>query len=90
MVETNDNLPRQGGVNWRPAVEVFSQISGWIVAPLVVSLIVGKKLDAHYGTEPWIFISLAAFGFLITCFGMVRVVRKYMKKLKQIEKDGNE
>lgn len=75
---------------WRPAVEIFSQISGWIVAPLVIALIAGKKLDVHFGTEPWLLLALAALGFLITCVGMVRVIRNYMKKIKETEKNGNE
>lgn len=86
MAEKNQNW-------WKPGVEIFSQISGYIVVPLVVALIVGKKLDVHYGTQPWLLLALAALGFLITCVGMVRVIRKYMKKLKETEinnENGNE
>ena len=69
---------------WAVGVEMFSQISLWIVFPMVVALIVGKKLDANYGTKPKFFLILAGIGFLITLIGITRIVLKYVKK---IEKD---
>lgn len=81
-----ENNKRQTGPWWKPAVEIFSEISTWIVVPIVLALVGGKALDAHYGTKPIIFLSLAGFGFLITCFGIFRIVKNYIKKLKEIEK----
>ncbi|MCX6751798.1 MAG: AtpZ/AtpI family protein [Candidatus Nomurabacteria bacterium] len=81
-----ENNKRQTGPWWKPAVEIFSEISTWIIVPIVLALVGGKALDAHYGTKPIIFLSLAGFGFLITCFGIFRIVKNYMKKLKEIEK----
>lgn len=84
----NDGLPRSGeGPWWKPAVEILSEVSMWIVVPIVSALVVGKALDSHYGTKPVIFLCLAGFGFLITCFGMFRVVKNYIKKLKDINND---
>ncbi|OGI67240.1 hypothetical protein A3A05_02560 [Candidatus Nomurabacteria bacterium RIFCSPLOWO2_01_FULL_41_12] len=77
MIEKNQNW-------WKPGVEIFSQVSGWIVAPIVLALVVGKFLDTRYGTKPVIFLSLAGIGFLITCFGIVRIVRKYIKDIKDL------
>ncbi|MBI3305602.1 AtpZ/AtpI family protein [Candidatus Nomurabacteria bacterium] len=71
-------------LDWKPAFELFSQVSAWIVAPIVLALVFGKMLDARYGTEPIIFLVLAGVGFLVTCAGIIRVVRKYIKKLKEI------
>lgn len=76
--------------NWAPAMQIMSEISTWIVGPIVLALIAGKWLDSHYGTKPVIFLSLTGFAFVITCIGMYRVVKNYMKKLKETEeKDGN-
>ena len=69
---------------WATGVEMFSQISMWIVAPIVGALVVGKSLDAHYGTKPWMFIGMAGLGFLVTLIGIVRIVLKYVR---QMEKD---
>lgn len=69
---------------WKPGVEIFSQVSGWIAAPIILALIAGKKLDAHFGTEPVIFLVFAGLGFLISCVGIVRVVKKYIKEIKDL------
>ncbi len=76
-----------GGAWWAPAVQIFSDVSTWIVVPIVCALIFGKMLDTHFGTTPTIFLSLAGFAFLITCFGMYRVIKNYMKKLQSTERE---
>ena len=84
----NNSSPKEGTGWWKPGVEIFTQVSGWIVTPIVLALIFGKMLDKYYGTEPWIFLSLALFGFLISCFGIFRVITRYIEKIKELEKDG--
>jgi F0F1-type ATP synthase assembly protein I len=75
-----------GGANWAPAMQIMSEISTWIVVPIVLALITGKALDTHFGTKPIIFLSLTGFAFLVTCFGMFKVVKNYIKKLKDTDK----
>lgn len=72
-------------------MEIFGEISSWIVVPLVAALILGKYLDNKFGTKPWIFIGLAGVGFILTCVGIYRVMKRYGEKLKDLneEKDGN-
>jgi F0F1-type ATP synthase assembly protein I len=70
---------------WKPGFEIFSQISVWVVIPIVAALIIGKWLDGRYGTRPWIFLGLSGLGFLISTFGIVRTVRTY---IRNIEKNG--
>ena len=62
-------------------MQILSEVSTWIVVPIVCALIFGKMLDAHFGTRPIIFLVFAGVGFLVTCFGMYRVVKNYMKKI---------
>lgn len=75
----NSNIPW-----WKPGVEIFSQVSVWIVVPIILALVFGKMLDAHYGTKPIIFLVLAGLGFLFSCFGIIRVVKKYIKEMKDL------
>ncbi len=82
-----DENNKKGANWWKPAVEIFTQISGWIVGPIVMALVFGKMLDTRYGTKPIIFLVFAGVGFLITCVGIVRVIKSYTKKLKEIEKN---
>ncbi len=82
----NNDLPRQGGGPWwKPGIQILSEVSSWIVVPIVLALIFGKMLDTRYGTEPVIFLCLAGLGFIVTCFGMYKVVKNYIKKLKETE-----
>lgn len=72
----------QNKPSWAAGVEVFTEISSWIVGPIVLALIAGKALDKHFGTEPWIFIGLALFGFIVTIYGIIKVVKEYQRKIK--------
>ncbi len=74
---------------WEPGVEIFSKVSGWIAAPIILSLILGKYLDGKFDTNPWIFISLTSFAFIISCYGIVKVVKEYMKKIEGQDKMQN-
>jgi len=76
-----------GGPWWKAGVELVGQISTWIIVPIVGALIFGKMLDAHYGTKPIIFLLFAGFGFLVTCFGIFRIMKDYLKKLQDIDKN---
>ncbi len=87
---SKDNLSNRDKIWWKPAVEIFSQISTWIVVPIVLALIVGKKLDAHFDTKPWIFLGLALFGFLISSFGIFRIVIRYVEKIKELGEENIE
>jgi len=75
--------------NWAVAIELFTEVSTWVIAPVVLALIFGKILDAHYGTKPWIFLTLTGIAFIISIYGIVRVVGRYMKKIEEENKDGN-
>lgn len=81
----NKELPRpNGGPWWRDGVQIFTQVSVWIVVPILLALFVGKSLDAHFGTKPIIFLVFAGVGFLFSCLGIVRVINKYMKEIKDL------
>lgn len=84
MDEDKQNL--NNGPWWKPGMQILSEVSTWIVVPIVLALIFGKMLDEHFGTRPVVFLCLTGFAFLITCFGMFRVVRNYINKLKDTDK----
>lgn len=71
---------------WKPGMQLFSEVSTWIIVPVVLALIAGKALDTHYGTKPVIFFLLTGLAFLFSCFKIVWVVKNYMKKLQDTEK----
>lgn len=86
-INSNKEVPvSPGGPYWKAGVKIVSDISTWIIVPIVLALVFGKMLDARYGTEPVIFLVFAGLGFLVTALGITKIVRDYMKKLKETEK----
>lgn len=75
---------------WKPAVEIASLISSWIIAPIVLALVGGKWLDTHFSTTPIIFLSLAGIGFIISSFGIVRTVLKYIRQIEKLGEKQND
>ena len=75
---------------WRPAVMIFSNISGWIVGPIIIALILGKYLDKRYNSEPWFFLGLTAIAFFISIFGIVKILMKYLKEIEREAKEKRE
>ena len=86
FVEENQQNSNRKGAWWAPAMQLMGDVSTWIVVPIVLALVFGKMLDTHFGTKPIIFLTLAGFAFLVTCFGIFRIMKNYMKKLKESEK----
>lgn len=68
--------------NWREGLWVFTDISGWIVGPVVIALFAGRALDNHFGTKPWLFLGLTALAFLVTIRGIYKAVKRYVNKIK--------
>lgn len=78
-----ENINNQGPW-WKDGVKVFMQVSVWIVVPILLALFIGKGLDSHFGTKPIIFLVLASIGFLFSCFGIIQVIRKYLKEIENL------
>ncbi len=88
-METEENKNKKG-IWWKPAVEIFSEISTWIAVPIILALIAGKALDKHYGTAPWMLLILAGIGFLVSSYGIVRSVRRFVEKTQEeVKKNKN-
>lgn len=68
-------------------MEIFAQITGWLVVPIIIALFVGKALDRKYHSEPWFFLGLTFIAFFISISGIVFITIKY---IKQIEKETKE
>ncbi len=88
MVKTDNNSDKKPW--WEPAVEIFTEVSSWIAGPIILALFLGKYLDGRFDTKPWIFIGLTAIAFLVSSFGIVKVVMRYMKKLEKESKETGE
>lgn len=85
MTEDNSNS-NNSGPWWKPGMQIMGEVSTWIIVPIVLALVFGKMLDAHFGTKPIIFLVFAGLGFMTTCLGIFKVTKNYTKKLKAEEK----
>jgi F0F1-type ATP synthase assembly protein I len=81
-----ENQLPSGGVWWRTGVQMFTEVSTWIVVPIILALIAGNALDAHYSTKPLMLLVCAGAGFLISIYGIMKTVKNYTDKLKKEEK----
>ena len=77
----NEQNANNRGPWWKPAVQIFSEISTWIFVPIILALIGGKALDEAYGTKPLMLLVLAGVAFLVSAYGIVKAVRNFTKKL---------
>ena len=87
MNEGKPNLNNSSEPWWKPGMQILSEVSTWIVAPIVLALVGGKALDNHFHTKPYLFFACVGLAFLVTAYGIVRAVRNYMKTLREIEKN---
>jgi F0F1-type ATP synthase assembly protein I len=73
--------------SWTIALRVLGNLSGWIIGPIIIGLIVGKWLDRKYGTEPWLFLTTIGVCFLISMYGLVINALKEFKKIERESKE---
>jgi hypothetical protein len=78
--------PVNGQTWWVPAVSVFARLSGWLLAPLIIGVTLGKWLDKKYDTAPWLFLITIGVAFIVSMFGLVK---NTMEEFKKIEKAAN-
>jgi F0F1-type ATP synthase assembly protein I len=83
--EDKQNLSGNGPW-WKPGMVILSEVSTWIVAPIILALIGGKALDNHYHTKPYFFLICIGISFLVSAYGIFKAVRNYMKTLKEVDK----
>lgn len=68
----------------RLAMRVFADFSGTIAVPAVFAALLGKWLDARYGTEPKLLILCFVAAFALTAYVVVRKARYYGKKYQEL------
>jgi len=76
---------------WVAGVRMFGEISVWIVVPIVLALFIGKYLDNKYDSAPWLFLGCTALAFIISIFGIWKILSKYLKEIEKeiLEKKKN-
>ena len=85
FMQPDNNTNKQAW--WQPALELFAQISGWLVIPIVAALFLGRWLDQRFDTEPFLFLGCLGIAFVVTMVGLIKQSVSAMKKMnKESEK----
>lgn len=69
---------------------LFTKLSGWILGPVILGVIVGKWLDKKYNTEPWLFLATVGIAFFLSMFGIVKDSLREMRRIEKEEKSKKE
>ncbi len=72
------------GSSLRFALRAVTDLTGTILVPAFVAAILGKFLDARYGTGHIVFAVLLALTFVGTAIILVKKVRQYAKEYQQL------
>ncbi|MDO8524110.1 MAG: AtpZ/AtpI family protein [bacterium] len=64
-------------------IALFFNLSGWLAGPIIIALFLGKWLDGKYHTGQMLFFVCLGVAFLITCFGIVKETKAYIKKIEK-------
>ncbi len=68
----------------RFALRAMADVTGTILVPAFVAALLGKFLDARYGTGRILFAVLLTLTFLATAFILVKKVRQYAKEYQKL------
>lgn len=79
-----ENKEKIGAPWWQPGLTLFFRLSGWISVPVLIGVFIGKKLDAKYNTEPWLFLLSVGIAFVLSIFG---IIHDSLAEIKRIEKE---
>lgn len=72
---------------WSAGLGLFARLSAWVVGPILLAILVGKKLDAKYETEPWLFLLLVGFAFVISISAIVIIGLREFKTIDPGKED---
>lgn len=70
----------------RLAMRIFADFSGTIALPAVLGALLGKWLDARYGTSPWLLITSLVAALCLTALMITKKVKKYSKEYNDLNK----
>jgi F0F1-type ATP synthase assembly protein I len=62
---------RQG---WAGPLSLITQLGLTIVLSILLGLVLGLWVDAHFGTKPWATLILSLLGIVAGSFGVYRLV----------------
>jgi F0F1-type ATP synthase assembly protein I len=66
---------------WHAGMVVFAEVTGWIAAPIIIGLFLGRWLDERNKSEPWFYLLCTGIAFIVSSIGIVIVATKYIRQI---------
>ena len=66
------------------ALRAVVDLTGTIFVPAIVAAVLGKFLDARYGTGHMLFAGFLVLAFVATAIVLVKKIRQYAKEYQQL------
>ncbi len=86
MLDKNNN-PKNSENFWlKPVLSSLGKLTGLVVVPVLLAVVVGKWLDERFGTEPWLFLLIIGVSFIFT---MIALTRHTLNEFKKIEEESS-
>lgn len=73
--------------NYTKELALFGKLSLWIAAPVIAGVLIGKWLDAKYGSDPWLFLFSVGVAFFVSMIGLIKEASKEFKKIEKDHKN---
>ena len=72
--------------SYRDELVLFARLSAWIGAPIIPAIFLGKWLDGHYHTAPWLFLATMLLTFIGSMLMLVKETVAVMAKFSPDKK----
>ena len=79
-----ENEKKNQAVWWQPAVMMVAKLSGWIAAPIIIALYLGKWLDKKYDSAPWLLLACIGLAFVVSMVGLIKETINEYKKIDRL------
>jgi len=70
---------------WQLGLKIYAESTGWIAAPIIGALYLGRWLDSKYDTGQLFFLSITILAFVISSIGIGMTGMKYMRLIEKDE-----
>lgn len=69
----------------KPYLFMSIRLSGWIIVPILIGVLVGKWLDERYDTQPWLFLVSVGVAFTISMIGLIKNTIEAYKNINDVK-----
>jgi ATP synthase protein I len=73
---------------WAGPLALITQLGLTIVISIVLGLVLGLWVDAHFGTKPWATLTLSLLGIIAGSYGVYRLITTSIEQATAARRPG--